>query len=65
MKPPTAKPAERPSNVVNLFDALKKSLASEGGGKDSGGKSGAGKTSSAKGGKSPSRSDSSKKRKSA
>lgn len=64
-KPPTAKPAERPSNVVNLFDALKKSLASEGGGKDSGGKSGAGKTSSAKGGKSPSRSDSSKKRKSA
>jgi DNA end-binding protein Ku len=27
-KPPAVKPAERPSNVVNLFDALKKSLAS-------------------------------------
>lgn len=30
-KPPVARPAEQPSNVVNLFDALKKSLASEGG----------------------------------
>jgi DNA end-binding protein Ku len=30
-KPPTARPAERPANVVNLFDALKKSLAGEGG----------------------------------
>lgn len=29
-KPPTVKPAAPPSNVVNLFDALKKSLASEG-----------------------------------
>jgi DNA end-binding protein Ku len=27
-KPPAPKPAERPSNVINLFDALKKSLAS-------------------------------------
>jgi DNA end-binding protein Ku len=32
-KPPTARPSARPSNVVNLFDALKKSLADEGGGK--------------------------------
>jgi len=31
-KPTFAKPAERPSNVVSLFDALKKSLAEEGGG---------------------------------
>ncbi|CAN7582106.1 Ku protein [Bosea sp. LjRoot90] len=29
-KPPVAKPAERPANVVNLFDALKKSLGEEG-----------------------------------
>lgn len=32
-KPPVAKPAERPANVVNLFDALKKSLAGEDGAK--------------------------------
>ena len=32
-KPPVAKPAQSPSNVVNLFDALKKSLASEDDGK--------------------------------
>jgi DNA end-binding protein Ku len=31
-KPPAPKPAERPSNVINLFDALKKSLASAEGG---------------------------------
>lgn len=31
-KPPTVRPAERPANVVNLFDALKKSLAGESGG---------------------------------
>ena len=30
-KPPVAKPAPRPSNVVNLFDALKKSLSAEDG----------------------------------
>ena len=30
-KPPVVSAAEPPSNVVNLFDALKKSLASEGG----------------------------------
>jgi DNA end-binding protein Ku len=30
-KPPIARPAERPSNVINLFDALKKSLGEEGG----------------------------------
>ena len=30
-KPPVAKPAERPSNVVNLFEALKKSLDEESG----------------------------------
>jgi DNA end-binding protein Ku len=30
-KPPTARPVERPSNVVNLFEALKKSLAADGG----------------------------------
>jgi DNA end-binding protein Ku len=30
-KAPTAKAAPKPSNVVNLFDALKKSLADEGG----------------------------------
>ena len=58
-KPPTAKPAAaQPSNVVNLFDALKKSLADEGGGKD-----GSGKASPGKRGKSSSRSD--KKHKSA
>lgn len=32
-KPAMARPAPKPSNVVNLFDALKKSLAEEGGGK--------------------------------
>jgi len=32
-KPPVVQAAERPTNVVNLFDALKKGLASEGGGK--------------------------------
>jgi DNA end-binding protein Ku len=37
-KPPTARPSTRPSNVVNLFDALKKSLADEGGGKGGSGK---------------------------
>ncbi|MGN6468686.1 MAG: Ku protein [Rhizobiaceae bacterium] len=51
-KPPTAKPSSQPSNVVNLFDALKKSLAEEGGGKEGGGKSSAGKR-----GKSSTRSD--------
>ncbi|WP_353186625.1 non-homologous end joining protein Ku [Bosea sp. (in: a-proteobacteria)] len=30
-KPPVVQAAERPANVVNLFDALKKSLAGEGG----------------------------------
>ena len=30
-KPPVAKPAERPSNVVDLFEALKKSLGEESG----------------------------------
>lgn len=30
-KPPVAKPAERPSNVVNLFDALKQSLGDDAG----------------------------------
>jgi DNA end-binding protein Ku len=30
-KPPTAHSVEKPSNVVNLFDALKKSLAADGG----------------------------------
>src|SRR5690606_29787836 len=29
-KAPKARPAAKPSNVVNLFDALKKSLAGEG-----------------------------------
>ena len=28
---PAAKPVERPSNVISLFDALKKSLAEDGG----------------------------------
>jgi DNA end-binding protein Ku len=51
-KPPTAKPSSQPSNVVNLFDALKKSLAEEGGGKEGGGKSSPGKR-----GKSSTRSD--------
>ncbi len=32
-KPPVVQAAERPANVVNLFDALKRSLAGEGGGK--------------------------------
>lgn len=32
-KPPVAKPAQNQTNVVNLFDALKKSLASEDNGK--------------------------------
>ena len=30
-KPPAAKQPERPSNVINLFDALKKSLNAESG----------------------------------
>lgn len=46
-KPPVAKPAERPANVVNLFDALKKSLAGEEGGKPA--EKGAGKARSAAG----------------
>jgi DNA end-binding protein Ku len=37
-KPPAPKPAERPSNVINLFDALKKSLASAEGGTSKGSK---------------------------
>ncbi|AMJ61920.1 non-homologous end joining protein Ku [Bosea sp. PAMC 26642] len=32
-KPPVVQAAERPANIVNLFDALKKSLAEDGGGK--------------------------------
>jgi DNA end-binding protein Ku len=58
-KPPTARPSAQPSNVVNLVDALKKSLASEGGGK------GGSRTPSAKGGKSSARGETSRKRKSA
>jgi DNA end-binding protein Ku len=44
-KPPVVQAAERPANVVNLFDALKKSLADEGGGDKpaSSGKKAAGK----------------------
>src|SRR6185312_3654581 len=42
-KPPTARPSAKPSNVVNLFDALKKSLAEEGGSKGSSGKASASK----------------------
>lgn len=34
-KPPVVQAAERPANVVNLFDALKKSLAEDGGDKPS------------------------------
>ncbi|MGN6466630.1 MAG: Ku protein [Rhizobiaceae bacterium] len=56
-KPPKSKPSAEPSNVVNLFDALKKSLASESG------RDGSRKSQPAKKGKSTSRSD--KKRKSA
>jgi len=59
-KPPTARPSAQPSNVVNLFDALKKSLASE-----AGGKGGSRKAPSAKGGKSSARGENSRKRKSA
>jgi DNA end-binding protein Ku len=59
-KPPTARPSAQPSNVVNLFDALKKSLASEGGSKG-----GSRKAPSAKGGKSSARGESPRKRKSA
>jgi DNA end-binding protein Ku len=55
-KPPTARPSSRPSNVVNLFDALKKSLAEEGG---------SAKSSASKGSKAAPRSGGSKKRKSA
>jgi DNA end-binding protein Ku len=36
-KPTIARPAERPSNVINLFDALKKSVAAEGGDRAEGG----------------------------
>jgi DNA end-binding protein Ku len=56
-KPPKSRPSTEPSNVVNLFDALKKSLASESG------RDGSRKSQPAKKGKSTSRSD--KKRKSA
>jgi DNA end-binding protein Ku len=49
-KAPTAKPSAPPSNVVNLFDALKKSLAEEGGRK-----AGSGKASAAKAGNSKKR----------
>jgi DNA end-binding protein Ku len=56
-KPPKSRPSAEPSNVVNLFDALKKSLASESG------RDGSRKSQPAKKGKSTSRSD--KKRKSA
>ncbi|MCU4178191.1 Ku protein [Bosea sp. BH3] len=37
-KPPVVQAAERPANVVNLFDALKKSLAGEGGSDEPSGK---------------------------
>jgi DNA end-binding protein Ku len=29
IKPPKGKPAERPRNVINLFDALKRSVSAE------------------------------------
>ncbi len=45
-KPPVAKPAQNQTNVVNLFDALKKSLASEDTGKAK--RSSAGRTTAAK-----------------
>jgi DNA end-binding protein Ku len=47
-KPPTARPSAKPSNVVNLFDALKKSLAEEGGSKGSSGKASASKPGNSK-----------------
>lgn len=50
-KPPVAKPAERPANVVNLFDALKKSLASEdGAASGAAGKAASGKAATGKAG---------------
>ena len=52
-KPPVVQAAERPANVVNLFDALKKSLAADGGdaapGPKSKASSGGGKTASKSG----------------
>ena len=52
-KPPVVQAAERPANVVNLFDALKKSLAADGGdaapGLKSKASSGGGKTASKSG----------------
>lgn len=47
-KPPLAKPAERPANVVNLFDALKKSL-----GEDADASTGARRKAAAKSGSTP------------
>lgn len=47
-KPPLARPAERPANVVNLFDALKKSL-----GEDAGASTGARRKTAAEGGSTP------------
>jgi DNA end-binding protein Ku len=47
-KPPTARPLAKPSNVVNLFDALKKSLAEEGGSKGGSGKASASKPGNSK-----------------
>ena len=38
-KPPAAKAPPKPSNVINLFDALKKSLNADGSAKDAGAKS--------------------------
>ncbi|GLS28721.1 DNA end-binding protein Ku [Mesorhizobium albiziae] len=60
-KPPVATPEPKPSNVVDLFDALKKSLASEGGKAPAKGAKAAAKRSIAKNASS----DAPKKRKSA
>lgn len=61
-KPPKVKSSAQPSNVVNLFDALKKSLASEEGGKPASKKPSGG---AAKSGKSSSKTAAAKKRKTA
>lgn len=64
-KPPVVKAAPAPSNVVNLFDALRKSLAAEGGGEEPAPEAAAGRSGGKAGAKKRAEGSSSGKRKSA